>query len=199
MEQPIEDADVVSEGPKPPPPPPRVAELKPSTEQFSVFDGPVDDPPNVKRKAAGEASAPRQAAKGKGKGGKRAAEPQAPPEPPIDPVEAMRRARRQAERAVDGFVQFQLMLVRQRYMSLLEPASLEELCARMRFSPEEREMWVEPLAEGFLENGIVFPWWARLAIAAVITIKARQVLLSQLELQVRAKQEADAAAAEKKT
>ena len=197
--QPETDAEVVSEGPKPPPPPPRVAELRPAPagEAFSVFDGPVADAKNAKRKGAAK---PRQSQKAKGKGATPPAAAAAGPagQPGPDPELVKRfRAEAKAARLLKLYEQWQLGQVRGRYQEILEPANLEQLLQLLRYNPEELKAMAESLGEGMVENDVEFPWWAEFGSMFLAGVFARRAMLEKLEFkyQDHLKQKEAAAAA----
>lgn len=190
MPEPIEDAQVVSEGPKNPPPPPRVAELKPAPagEAFSVFDGPVADAKNAKRKPNGAAPRPRPAANGKGKGAKKPSEPAAaaagPSSPPgVDPEVAKRvRAQVKARRLLQLYERWQLGMVRGRYREILDPASLHGLLELLKYQPEILQALSEQLGEGMVENEVELPWWAEFGSLFLADLFMKRQLLEKVEL-----------------
>lgn len=184
-----EDAEIVSEGPKPPPPPPRVAELKPAPagEAFSVFDGPVDDAKNAKRKPKEGAPRARQAPNGKGRG---RAKPQTPPAAAgpaassgPDP-ELLRRLKADAEarQLLELYESWQLSMVRGRYAEMMPAENLEQLMRLLKYNPELLQRMSSSLGQGLYENEVSMPWWAAFGAMFVADVFAKKKLLEKVEL-----------------
>ncbi len=188
-EQPITDAEVVSEGPKPPPPPPREAKLEPAGagEAFSVFDGPVKDAPNATAKPNEARKKAAQSAKARRGGGKKAPPPPAaaagPAAPPgVDPAVVQRmKAEASARRVLQFYEGWQVGNVRSRYGEILDPASLEQLCAGLKYSPEQLKAMSECLGEGFVEQGVEMPWWMTFGAMFLTDLAVKRAALMNVE------------------
>lgn len=184
---PPEDGQVVEEGPKRDPPSPRPAEVKPAAaaEAFSVFDGPVDDAKNARRTAQEPRAGPKKPPKGKKPKGAAAAEPE-PTEDPALREQLYQRRLGEARGLVRAWDRMQRAKVRARYEAILAPESLEQLDQQIALTPHEVDDIAEPLAEGLLEEGLEFPWWARVALALYAASSSRQAALRELERKYQA-------------
>ncbi len=178
---PPEDAQVVDEPKAAPNSSPR-PEVKPASaaEAFGVFDGEVEDAKNARRTR----QEPRTSTKvkgAKGKKGKAAAAAEEPAEPELTPEQLWQKKLGEARGLVRMWDRMQRAKVRERYEQILEPASLEQLDQQIALTPQEIEDIAEPLAEGLVEEGVDFPWWARVLLAAYAASSSRQAALRELE------------------